>query len=128
MKASPWRCWSSAPAENPAASGCNRQRRHGPCFEALDAERSDLGAVQQAHDAELGVRPGPAVVEGVDALVLRRVGADGVILAAYINWDLIAMGLAMAGMAAWAARRGVLAGVLLCNEKFWLNLSSPRIV
>ena len=39
--------------------------------------------------------------------------APAVILAAYINWDLIAMGLAMAGMAAWAARRGVLAGVLL---------------
>ena len=39
--------------------------------------------------------------------------APAVILAAYINWDLIAMGLALAGMAAWAARRGVLAGVLL---------------
>lgn len=39
--------------------------------------------------------------------------APAVILAAYINWDLIAMGLAMAGLAAWAARRGVLAGVLL---------------
>ena len=39
--------------------------------------------------------------------------APAVILAAFINWDLIAMGLAMAGMAAWAARRGVLAGVLL---------------
>ena len=30
-----------------------------------------------------------------------------------MNWDLIAMGLAMAGIAAWAARRPVLAGVLL---------------
>ena len=39
--------------------------------------------------------------------------APAVILAAFINWDLIATGLAMAGMAAWAARRGVLAGVLL---------------
>src|SRR5580700_5300007 len=39
--------------------------------------------------------------------------APAVILAAFINWDLIAMGLTMAGMAAWAARRGVLAGVLL---------------
>ena len=39
--------------------------------------------------------------------------APAVILGAFINWDLIAMGLAMPGMAAWATRRGVLAGVLL---------------
>ena len=35
------------------------------------------------------------------------------ILAAFINWDLIAMSLATVGLAAWAARRHVLAGVLL---------------
>jgi uncharacterized membrane protein len=39
--------------------------------------------------------------------------APALILGAFINWDLIAMGLVMLGMAAWAARRGVLAGVLL---------------
>jgi len=39
--------------------------------------------------------------------------APGLILAAFINWDLIAMGLAALGMAAWAARRMVLAGVVL---------------
>ncbi len=39
--------------------------------------------------------------------------APAAILGAFINWDLIAMGLAMLGMAAWAARRGVLAGVLI---------------
>jgi len=39
--------------------------------------------------------------------------APGLILASFINWDLIAMGLATLGMAAWAARRHVLAGVLL---------------
>ena len=39
--------------------------------------------------------------------------APAVILGAFINWDLIAMGLAMLGMAAWAARRGVLSGVLI---------------
>jgi uncharacterized membrane protein len=39
--------------------------------------------------------------------------APGLVLASFINWDLIAMGLATLGMAAWAARRGVLAGVLL---------------
>jgi uncharacterized membrane protein len=39
--------------------------------------------------------------------------APGLILAAFINWDLIAMGLVALGMAAWAGRRTVLAGVLL---------------
>jgi len=39
--------------------------------------------------------------------------APGLILAAFINWDLIAMGLVALGMAAWGARRMVLAGVLL---------------
>src|SRR5262252_7799027 len=39
--------------------------------------------------------------------------APGLILASFINWDLIAMGLTALGMAAWAARRPVLAGVLL---------------
>lgn len=39
--------------------------------------------------------------------------APGLILASFINWDLIAMGLVAMGMAAWAARRQVLAGVLL---------------
>ena len=39
--------------------------------------------------------------------------APGLILAAFINWDLIAMGLVALGMAAWAARRTLLAGVLL---------------
>jgi len=39
--------------------------------------------------------------------------APGLILASFINWDLIAMGLVALGMAAWAARRHVVAGVLL---------------
>jgi uncharacterized membrane protein len=39
--------------------------------------------------------------------------SPALILAAFINWDLIAMGLAMVGLAAWASRRLVLAGVLL---------------
>ncbi len=39
--------------------------------------------------------------------------SPAVILAAFINWDLIAMSLAVLGMAAWAGRRGILAGVLL---------------
>src|ERR1035437_763792 len=39
--------------------------------------------------------------------------SPAVILAAFINWDLIAMSLATLGLAAWAARRGVLAGILI---------------
>jgi uncharacterized membrane protein len=39
--------------------------------------------------------------------------SPALILAAFINWDLIAMALTMAALAAWAARRPVLAGVLL---------------
>jgi uncharacterized membrane protein len=39
--------------------------------------------------------------------------APGLIFASFINWDLIAMALVALGMAAWAARRMVPAGVLL---------------
>jgi uncharacterized membrane protein len=39
--------------------------------------------------------------------------SPALILSAYINWDLIAMGLTMLALAAWAARRPVLAGILL---------------
>jgi Glycosyltransferase family 87 len=39
--------------------------------------------------------------------------SPALILAAFINWDLIAMSLATLGMAAWASRRHVLAGLLL---------------
>ena len=39
--------------------------------------------------------------------------SPALILAAFINWDLFAMALAAGGLAAWAARRQYLAGVLL---------------
>jgi uncharacterized membrane protein len=39
--------------------------------------------------------------------------SPALILSAFINWDLIAMGLMMMALAAWAARRPILAGVLL---------------
>ena len=39
--------------------------------------------------------------------------SPALILAAFINWDLLAMALTAGGIAAWAARREVLAGVLL---------------
>jgi len=39
--------------------------------------------------------------------------SPGLILAAFINWDLLAMALTAGSIAAWAARREVLAGVLL---------------
>jgi uncharacterized membrane protein len=38
--------------------------------------------------------------------------SPGLILASFINWDMIAMALTALAMASWAARRGVLAGVL----------------
>jgi uncharacterized membrane protein len=38
--------------------------------------------------------------------------SPGLVLAAFVNWDLIAMALAALGLAAWAGRRNVLAGVL----------------
>jgi uncharacterized membrane protein len=39
--------------------------------------------------------------------------SPGLILAAFVNWDLFAMALAAGGLAAWAAQREWLAGVLL---------------
>jgi uncharacterized membrane protein len=39
--------------------------------------------------------------------------SPGLLLAAYINWDLLAVALAALGLAAWARRRHTLAGVLL---------------
>jgi uncharacterized membrane protein len=39
--------------------------------------------------------------------------SPALIFAAYVNWDMLAMGLTACGMAAWAARRPVLAGVLI---------------
>ncbi|HUK70299.1 MAG TPA: glycosyltransferase 87 family protein [Streptosporangiaceae bacterium] len=45
-----------------------------------------------------------------DALLVAL--SPALILSAFINWDLIAMALVAVGMAAWAARRNVLAGLL----------------
>jgi Glycosyltransferase family 87 len=39
--------------------------------------------------------------------------SPALILSAFINWDLIALALTTMGIAAWAARRGVWAGILL---------------
>jgi Glycosyltransferase family 87 len=39
--------------------------------------------------------------------------SPALILSAFVNWDLIAMALTTMGIAAWAARRGVWAGILL---------------
>src|SRR5580704_10926098 len=39
--------------------------------------------------------------------------SPALILSAFVNWDLIALAFTMLGIAAWAARRGVWAGVLL---------------
>jgi uncharacterized membrane protein len=39
--------------------------------------------------------------------------SPALVLNAFVNWDLLAMSLAALGLAAWASRRGVLAGILL---------------
>ncbi len=39
--------------------------------------------------------------------------SPALILSAFVNWDLIAMALTALGIAAWAARRGVWAGIML---------------
>jgi hypothetical protein len=39
--------------------------------------------------------------------------APALVFASFISWDMLATSLAMLGLAAWAARRGVLAGILL---------------
>jgi len=58
--------------------------------------------------------------------------SPALILAAFINWDLVAMALGMLGIAAWAARRGVLAGLLLglaVAAKFYpLVIFAPLLV
>jgi uncharacterized membrane protein len=47
------------------------------------------------------------------AWALMAALSPALILAAFINWDLIALALTMLGIAAWAGRRGVWAGILL---------------
>jgi hypothetical protein len=50
---------------------------------------------------------------GARAQALMVALSPALILTAFINWDLIALALTALGIAAWAARRGVWAGVLL---------------
>jgi uncharacterized membrane protein len=45
--------------------------------------------------------------------VLMVALSPALILSAFVNWDLIALALTALGLAAWAARRGIWAGVLL---------------
>lgn len=55
---------------------------------------------------------GGSLDPGIKAMLLVAL-SPGLILAAFINWDLLAMALTAVGIAAWAACRPVLAGVLL---------------
>jgi hypothetical protein len=50
---------------------------------------------------------------GARAQALMVALSPALILSAFINWDMIALALTALGIAAWAARRGVWAGVLL---------------
>jgi hypothetical protein len=49
---------------------------------------------------------------GIKAMLMVAL-SPGLILAAFINWDLLAMALTAVGLAAWSARRPVIAGALL---------------
>src|SRR6266566_8599599 len=62
-----------------------------------------IGVLATAYAAGPARRP--------DALLVAL--SPALILSAFVNWDLVAMALVAAAMAAWAARRNVLAGVLL---------------
>jgi hypothetical protein len=59
------------------------------------------------------VRGGTGGMDAGTKAALMVALSPGLILAAFINWDLLAMALTAAGMAAWAGRRAVLAGALL---------------
>jgi hypothetical protein len=58
------------------------------------------------------VAAGGRLDPGIKAMLMVAL-APGLILAAFINWDLLAMALTAVGIAAWSARRPVVAGVLL---------------
>jgi uncharacterized membrane protein len=55
----------------------------------------------------------PPEVHSRRAQALMVALSPALILSAFVNWDLIALALTALGIAAWAARRGVWAGVLL---------------
>ena len=55
----------------------------------------------------------PALGPGRRWQALLVAFSPALILSAFVNWDLIAMALTALGIAAWAARRGVWAGLLL---------------
>ena len=81
--------WLVRPISNPYVRGREVLRRH----------RGDADVVLARRDA--GHRLPGRTVRRWTALGVAL--APGLILAAFINWDLIAMGLVALGMAAWAA-------------------------
>jgi Glycosyltransferase family 87 len=58
-------------------------------------------------------RSSPPEVHSRRAQALMVALSPALILSAFVNWDLIALAFTALGIAAWAARRGVWAGVLL---------------
>ncbi len=73
------------------------------------------GVLATGYAAGAGVRDGDGrggLDNGSKAALLVAL-SPGLILAAFINWDLLAMALTAGGVAAWAARREILAGALL---------------
>lgn len=70
------------------------------------------GVLATGYAAGHALRDGRGLDPGIKAMLLVAL-SPGLILAAFINWDLLAMALTAGGIAFWSARRPVLAGVLL---------------
>ena len=74
----------------------------------------DVTVAMLAAGAVVGVlATARAAGPGRRAQALMVALSPALILSAFINWDLLAFALTMLGIAAWSARRGVWAGVLL---------------
>ena len=71
-----------------------------------------VGVVATGYAAGRARRAGRGLDPGTKAALMVAL-SPGLILAAFVNWDLLAMALTACGLALWAARRPVVAGVLL---------------
>jgi uncharacterized membrane protein len=91
--------WLVSPIANPATRG----REFFDVTVALLAVATVVGVLATAYLAGPGRRWTALLVALSPALIL----------AAFINWDLIAMALSMVALAAWAGRRSAVAGIAL---------------
>jgi uncharacterized membrane protein len=89
---------------------------------AIGANRRDFNQGEWFYNANVVVLGAIAVASVAALVALRRrrpwdaamfAASPALLLTATVNWDLLAVGLAVFGMYAWAKRHPVLAGVLL---------------